>query len=266
MRRLPVSLLVTPVLAALFFASPSASAAEQCQYQAPRNLHLDLAGVRQLKVQVNSHDLHVAGSPSATALDLNGRACASDASLLDGLQVKQHREGDQLIIELVDNNHALHLFGHSYSNLTATIQLPASLPVLVDVGSGDADATGLAQLASQVGSGDLHASHIAGEFSTSVGSGDVVASDVGSLNAGAIGSGDLKASDIRGDAKIGSVGSGDVVLAGVGGSVHAQTLGSGDLTVKDVHGDFSLGAKGSGDVKHSGIGGKISVPHDSDDN
>jgi len=265
MRRLSVSLLAAPVLAALFLAPPTASAAEQCQYQAPRKLHLDLAGVRQLQVQVNSHDLHVTGSPSATALDLDGRACASDASLLDGLQVKQHREGDQLIIELVDNNHGFHLFGHSYSDLYVNIQLPAGLPVTVDVGSGDAQATGLGQLASQVGSGDLHASHIAGDFSASVGSGDVVASDIGSLNVGAIGSGDLKASDIRGDAKIGSIGSGDVVLAGVGGSVHAQTLGSGDLSVKDVHGDFSLGAKGSGDVKHSGIGGKISVPHDGDD-
>jgi Putative adhesin len=265
MRRLSISLLAVPVLAALFLAPPTASAAEQCQYQAPRKLHLDLAGVRQLQVQVNSHDLHVAGNPGATALDLNGRACASDASLLDGLQVKQHREGDQLIIELVDDNHRMHMFGYSYSGLNVTIQLPASLPVLVDVGSGDADASGLRQLASQVGSGDLHASHIADVFSTGVGSGDVVASDVGRLDASAIGSGDLKATDIRGDAKIGSIGSGDVVLAGVGGSVHAQTLGSGDLSVKDVRGDFSLGAKGSGDVRHAGVGGKISVPHGDDD-
>jgi hypothetical protein len=41
-------------------------------------------------------------------------------------------------------------------------------------------------------------------------------------------------------------------------------MGSGDLVVNGVGGDFSLGAKGSGDVSHSGVKGKVSVPHDDD--
>lgn len=252
-------------LALLLLAPLSVYAADQCKYQAPRNLQLDLAGVRGVQIDVNSYDLHVNGAPGARQLVVNGRACASDQSLLDKLQITQRREGDQLIIELGgQDTFSFHLFGSSYTNLEANVQLPPELPVTVRVGSGDASVAGVQQLRTMVGSGDLHVSNISGAFSTSVGSGDVDASDVGSLQAGSVGSGDLKASGIKGDAKVGSVGSGDVTLRNVGGSVHVDTLGSGDLGAHDVGGDLSLGAKGSGDVNHSGVKGKVSVPRDDD--
>ncbi len=253
------------VVAALLLAPLAAVAADQCKFQAPRKLHLDLAGIHGVQFETHNQTLHVVGSDSATALDLDGRACASDASLLDSLQVTQRREGDQLIIELRDDQQLhIRLFGGRTAELEAKVQLPSGMPVTLNVGSGDADASGLRQLDSHVGSGDLHASHIAGRVSTSVGSGDVAAADIGSLEAGAVGSGDLKAADVHGDVKLGSIGSGDVDLLRVGGSVRAETLGSGDLNVRDVRGDLSLGSKGSGDVRHSGIGGKVNVPHDDD--
>ena len=93
----------------------------------------------------------------------------------------------------------------------------------------------------------------------------VTAPAYSSQHGGYLISGDFKVDGIKGDARVGSVGSGDVTLRKVGGSVHADTLGSGDFTVSDVAGDFSLGAKGSGDVNHSGVKGKVSVPHDNND-
>ncbi|MBD8872436.1 DUF4097 family beta strand repeat-containing protein [Rhodanobacter sp. DHB23] len=252
-------------LALLLLAPFAAYAADGCKYQAPRNLQVDLAGVRGVQIDVNSYDLHVNGAPGARQLVVNGRACASDQSLLDKLQITQRREGDQLIIELGgQNTFSFHLFGSFSTNLEANVQLPPELPVTVRVGSGDASVHGVQQLHSSVGSGDLHVSSIAGAFDTSVGSGDVDASDVGSLQAGSVGSGDLKVSGIKGDAKVGSIGSGDVTLHNVGGSVHADTLGSGDLGVHDVGGDLTLGAKGSGDVSQSGVKGKVNVPRDDD--
>ena len=254
-------------LALLLLAPLSAFAATQCEHEAPRNMRLDLAGVHGVQIDVNSYDLHVNGAPGTKQLVLNGRACASDAAMLDKLQITQRREGDQLIIDLGGDRHwsfSIGLFGSSYANLEANVQLPPEMPVTVRVGSGDATVSGLQQLRSMVGSGDLHVSNIAGAFSTSVGSGDVGASDVGSLQAGSVGSGDLKANGVKGDAKVGSIGSGDLTLRNVGGSVHVDTLGSGDLGVHDVVGDFSLGAKGSGDVDHSGVKGKVSVPRDDD--
>jgi hypothetical protein len=252
-------------IATLLLAPFAASAASSCKYEAPRNLQLDLAGVRAVQIELHSHDLHLTGSVGAKGLTLTGRACASDQATLDQLQITQHREADQLLLDIGGSDHfSLNLFGSSYANLEATVQLPANLPVSVSVGSGDADISGVQQLQSNVGSGDLHVRHIAGKFATSVGSGDVEATDSGSRDLGSVGSGDFKADGIRGDARIGSIGSGDVTLRTVGGSVHADTLGSGDLTASDVTGDFSLGAKGSGDVNHSGIKGKVNVPRDDD--
>ena len=252
--------------AALLLAPLAAFAATPCKYEAPRNLQLDLAGVRAVQIEVHSHDLHLTGSDSARGLSLTGRACASDKAALDGLQVTQRRQGDQLLLDIGGDNHfSMSLFGNSYANLEVTVQLPANLPVTLSVGSGDADVTGVQQLQSNVGSGDLHVHQVSGKFSTSVGSGDVDATDIGSLELGSVGSGDFKVDGIKGDARVGSVGSGDVTLRKVGGSVHADTLGSGDFTVSDVAGDFSLGAKGSGDVNHSGVKGKVSVPHDNND-
>ncbi|MFA6228726.1 MAG: DUF4097 family beta strand repeat-containing protein [Rhodanobacter sp.] len=249
-------------IAALLFA-PLAAFASPCKFEAPRNLQVDLTGVRGVQIEVRRHDLHLVGSDGSNGLMLTGKACASDQAALDHLQVTQRREGDQLLIDIGGNSHfSFSLFGSSYANLEVSVQLPANLPVNVSVGSGDADVRGVQQLQSRVGSGDLHVRDIAGKFSSSVGSGDADATDIGSLDLGAVGSGDFKAEGIKGDARVGSIGSGDVVLRKVGGSVHADTLGSGDFTVSDVTGDLSLGAKGSGDVSHSGVKGKVSVPHD----
>ncbi|RCS29067.1 hypothetical protein DEO45_13455 [Rhodanobacter denitrificans] len=252
--------------AALLLAPIAAFAATPCKYEAPRNLQLDLAGVHGVQIDVNSHDLHLTGSSNAKGLTLHGRACASEQAALDKLQVTQRREGDQLLIDIGGSGgFGFSLFGgSSYTSLDVTVQLPANLPVTVRVGSGDADVSGVQQLQTSVGSGDLHVRQVSGKFATSVGSGDVDAADVGSLELGSVGSGDFKATGVRGDARIGSIGSGDVTLRSVGGSVHADTLGSGDLNVHDVAGDLSLGAKGSGDVGHSGVKGKVSVPHDDD--
>lgn len=254
-----------PLVFLLLLAPLAAFATDQCKYSAPRHLQADLAGVRSVRIDVNSYDLHVNGSAALQGLELDGRACASDQSMLERLTVSQHREGDRLVIELgADHHMGFSLFGSSYSDLEVTVKLPANLPVEVEVGSGDADVTGVAQLETHVGSGDLHVHRIAGAFRTSVGSGDVDAEDVGSLDAGSIGSGDLKVRGVKGDAHIGNVGSGDVSLGRVAGSVHADTLGSGDLTVEDVGGDLHLGAKGSGDVEYHGVKGKVSVPTDED--
>ena len=265
-----VRLLKEPLMRRLLLATlllaPLAACADDCKYEAPRNLTLDLAGIRTVQVELRSYDLHLTGSDSAKGGALTGRACASDPKLLDDLVVTQRREGDRLIIEAGGKSHMnINFFGRTYTDLQLNLQLPAQMPVELSVGSGDAWVTGMHSLDTQVGSGDLHVSKISGPFSGSVGSGDVDVTDVGSLNVGSVGSGDFKVKGVNGDARVGSVGSGDITLAQVGGNVRVDTLGSGDLRVRDVRGDFSVGAKGSGDVSHSGVQGKVSVPHDRDD-
>lgn len=254
------------ILLATVLLLPLAALADECKYEAPRNLTLDLAGVRTVQVELHSHELHLTGTEGANGGSVTGRACASDPKLLDDLVVTQRREGDRLIVEAGARNHAsFTFFGHTYTDLKLNLQLPAQMPVQLNVGSGDAWATGMRNLQSQIGSGDVHISKISGAFSASMGSGDLDVNDVGSLNIGSIGSGDIKVHGVSGDAHVGSIGSGDVTIAQVGGSVRVDTLGSGDLRVRDVRGDFTVGAKGSGDISHSGVQGKVNVPRDRDD-
>jgi hypothetical protein len=255
----------TLVLLPLLLLSLTA-AADECRYSAPRNLSDDLAGVRGVQIELHSHDMHLNGSGTSGGLQLTGRACASSQSALDNLQVTKHREGDQLIIDVGgSSNININFFGVSYQDLELQIQLPSSMPVSVNTGSGDAYISGLSRLDAEVGSGDLHVSHISGDVKVTNGSGDVDIADIGRLQAGSVGSGDLKARNVSSDVHVGSVGSGDVVLDQVGGNVDVGTLGSGDLNVSNVRGNLTVGAKGSGDVTHSNIGGHISVPHDDDD-
>lgn len=257
-----VALSIVVLLFAVAALAPSAANAAQCAYSAPRNLQLDLGGVQTVRIEVQNHDVHVRGTP-AGGLTLTGRACASDRATLEDLTITQSRQGSELLLDLGSKSrNVFRLFGSSYAYLDVTLQLPTSLPITVNVGSGDADVAGVQQVRAQVGSGDLNVRNIAQRFAASVGSGDIAANDLGKLEIGTVGSGDFKASAVRGDVQVGSIGSGDVQLRQVGGSVRVQALGSGDLTVDGASGDFSLDVKGSGDVTHSGVKGKVSVPRD----
>ena len=242
---------------------PLAAHAEDCKFQAPRNLQLDLSGVRSVQIDLRSHDLHLRGDSTVRGGELTGRACASSQELLDDLVVTQRRQGDVLIVE-AGRDHSHWSFGHSYTDLQLNLKLPPAMPVTLNDGSGDAWVDGMTQLDAHVGSGDLHVQNIEGTLKASIGSGNLDADHVGSVDLGSVGSGDFKGEEIKGDVRVGSIGSGDVAVKNVGGSVRVDTIGSGDLTARDVGGDLSLGAKGSGDVNYSGVRGKVSVPRDRD--
>ena len=257
-----IALLCCSVVAALPLA---AHAGDQCRFQAPRALDLDLRGVGSVSVITNQHDVHVRGVSGADGA-VRGRACASKQDMLDRLQVTQRREGNRLVIEAKTDNerHGWHLFGNDYATLDIGVAIPKSLPVTLDVGSGDADVDGVASLDAHVGSGDLDVRQVPGRVSASVGSGDVDLHDVGALEVDSVGSGDLKAERVRGDVRIGSVGSGDTTLKQVDGGVDVGSIGSGDLDVDGVGRDLRVRSVGSGDVSHRGVRGKVDVPRDDD--
>ncbi|HEY9132234.1 MAG TPA: DUF4097 family beta strand repeat-containing protein [Dyella sp.] len=251
------------ILATLLLVPLTAFAHEECKYQAPRNMKLDLTGVTQVQFDNGSYDLHITGSDSAAG-EVTGRACASDQKLLEKLVVTQRREGDRLIVKLGGESFGW-TFGSYQASLDISVQLPSKLPIVINVGSGDGWVSNIMRVEGRVGSGDLHLTDIGDTLIASVGSGDIDGRNIGRIELGSVGSGDAKFHDIKGDVKVGSIGSGDATFIGVGGSVRADTLGSGDLTVRNVRGDLTVGAKGSGDVHKSDISGKVNVPHDDDD-
>ena len=267
---------------ALLLLSVSASAfASNCANHADRSFNVDRADIRILVAKLGSTDLKVSGVSGLSRIEVQARACASDAGDLDRLVVNQRRDGDRLIVETGHNkgSYSFSLFGSRYAYLELEIRVPPDLAVVADSGSGDVDARDLASLKYEAGSGDLNVKNIAGELVVEVGSGDVEGSGVGSFHLVSTGSGDFNLRDIRGDVEVGKGGSGDIDLRKVAGSIRVGRIGSGDLDFSDVEGDVTVESIGSGDIdadnvrgnltvksrgssdiNHRNIGGKIDVP------
>jgi DUF4097 and DUF4098 domain-containing protein YvlB len=281
-RHNPEKIVHKPIL--LFAAAPllalslSAVGAEQCRYSAPRNAWINAAGLKLLSVQIGPDDLAIHGEPGLAKIVVKGTACASDAKWLPEIKLEAGRQGDTASVVAHDREHAINfsLFGNSYAYLKLDVSVPQSLAVKLQEGSGDARASKLAALDATLGSGDLKVDGVAGAFGLRVGSGDVIASNVGSLDlsslgsgdvgvdgvhgnarAGSVGSGDLHLANVKGDVAIGSIASGDAKVSGVGGSLKADSVGSGDLVVQNVTGGVTVGAVASGEVKITQAGGNV---------
>lgn len=258
-----------------------AFAAERCAFSAARDADLALDGVKTVVFDIGPYTLDLRGSARHDGF-VHGKACASDAKRLAALTVSQHREGDKLIVR-ADRTGGLFMgwSDKQYSDLTLDAEVPDTIAVQVQVGSGEAKVTGVASLAADVGSGELDATHVRGALFADVGSGDIVADDIGTLQVVSVGSGDLKANGIRGGATVGgvhsgdlsirgasgdvridSIGSGDAKVSGVTGDVTVHDIGSGDLQAVDVRGNLVVSSVGSGSVDHRNITGQVRIPAD----
>ena len=261
--------------ATVFAASP------ECKHSQPRDLQLDLAGVKAVVFQVESHGLAIQASANAKA-ELKGQACASDAKLLEQLQLTQRKSADKLYVSLHREGMSSGLFfGNNYAYLKLAGTLPDNVTVQLKVGSGDASVSGAAVVSADVGSGDVKASNTHGLVAAKVGSGDIEVDGASSLHVISVSSGDVVAKRIRGPVKVGSISSGDFSLHGAAGDVEIGSIGSGDAEVREVsgnlvvdsvgsgdidasgiRGDFTLRSKGSGSANHKDVGGHVSVPSD----
>jgi hypothetical protein len=278
MRNLTIASILLTTLA--LCASPAARAEDdRCEHSQPRNLSLDLSGVKAVVFELAQHDLKLEASPGAKA-DIQGTACASQEKNLAQLQLTQQRVGEKLIVRAHREGQSIGFFsGDNYAYLKLKATLPDNISVQLKVGSGDAEVSGVPVFSADVGSGDVVARRVRGLAAASVGSGDIDFDDVGSLHVISIGSGDIVAKRLRGDAKVGSIGSGDFELDSARGRVEIGSVGSGDAQVRNIDGDVEVGSigsgsvsvhdirgkltlrsKGSGSIHHSGVAGQIDLP------
>lgn len=230
----------------------------RCRHSAPRQLDLDIEGVRSVMFQVGPHKLRLQAAPGAAAI--HGRACASGEGWLDDLKVEQERDGDRLLVRLHRGRELRGIFlgrSHAYLEMEGTV--PEDVLVQLVVGGGDAWLTGASAMSADVGSGDVEVRRIAGLATVKVGSGDIGLDEVGSLHVLAIGSGDVEAARVREGLEVGSIGSGDLVVRGVGGDATIRSIGSGDAELHDVGGSVSIGSIGSGDADLRNVGGSVTV-------
>lgn len=279
--RVPLAFAPAALALAALAMLPMAAVAQdspQCRHSQPRDLALQLEGIRTVRFEIGNSKLRVEGAarPDPT---LRGRACASSESALAALVLEQKREGDTLHVTMRRASNATGWMGNQYAWLDLTGQLPTQVLVQAVVGSGDAWVTGVDAASADVGSGDAELRRIAGRVTAKVGSGDISIDEAGELKVLSIGSGDVEARGVRGaveigsvgsgdfklergggDVRIGSIGSGDVELRDVAGSVRVESIGSGDLDVRGVGGDLDVQSKGSGGIDHRDVRGTVNLP------
>ncbi len=183
---------IKPLLLALALLPGVALADDHCKFSQPKSLDLDLAGVKAVVFEVNSHDLRLQASPAARAA-LSGRACASSQDLLGQLSLTQEKAGDKLVVRLQRESRGMNIsFGSSYAWLDIAGTLPDAMMVQLKVGSGDASLSGAQAMSADVGSGDVKARDIKALATAAVGSGDIELDNVGALHVVSIGSGDVR--------------------------------------------------------------------------
>jgi len=268
-----------PLLGLLLLVPAIALADEPCKHSAPRQLPLDLAGVKTIRVETNQFGVRLRATADATHA-LQGRACASKPEWLPDLTVTQEKRGDTLVVRLQREKSAglSSLFGETYAWLDLAGTVPDDVLVQLVVGSGDAALEGAATASADVGSGDAVLRGIRGPVTgkvasgdlkvegagalnvLSIGSGDVVARDIGGkVEVGSIGSGDFELDGARGDVRVGSIGSGDADLRNVAGAVRVDSIGSGEVDVRGAT-SLSVGSIGSGGASHRDVRGTVDLP------
>ncbi len=278
--------LAAALIAASLFIFATAAGAEECRYSAPRNADIDATGLRSVLLRLGSGDLDIRGVAGLNRIEVRGTACASNQAWLKDLQISTGRSGDRATVDAEHHTQTsfFNLFGDNYAYMKLQVRVPRALAVQIHSGSGDMQASGLASLDVDTGSGDLIADDIAGALELQLGSGDVRASRVGSVElhgtgsgdvhvdgvqgdvqADHSGSGDLYFSDVRGSVRVGSTGSGDVTFTHIGRDAEVGSTGSGDVTANGVGGSFTVRATGSGDVRYRDVKGRVSVPNQDDD-
>ena len=247
-----------PVLFSLVIAVPLA--ADDCRHTAPRQVSAPSDGIRVVEVRAAAGSLVVRGV-AASGVRATGTACSSSADALDDIRLVSSRSGDRLVIEATMPEGSWSFGWHSQRRLDFTVELPQTLPVEIDDGSGSIEVRNVAAVKIDDGSGSIDVRGVRGTVSVKDGSGGLDITDAGDVRVND-GSGSIQIDSIRGGVVIDEDGSGSIEISNVTGNVVIDDDGSGSIDVRNVGGDFTVRDDGSGGVTVHDVRGKVSVPKD----
>jgi hypothetical protein len=228
---------VLSVVVLLASAGTAGAGWSECNHRSPREATVQANGARRIRVIARAGDLKIHGQAGASTVAVHGTACSSRESGLEEIKLIAERRGDEIYVEA---SMPEEWFGGA-RGLDLTLDVPSSIPLDVEDGSGSAEIRDVAALKIDDGSGELRIENVAGEVRVTDGSGDIVIDHAGSV-------------------VIEEDGSGGIRIAGVKGSVVVRDDGSGSIDVSDVGGDFTVEHDGSGGIEQDGVRGAVRIP------
>jgi hypothetical protein len=252
---------LAPAIFAVAAAVVAASAlAGDCAYSGIRDVSLSAQGVRKVHVIGSAGTLRVAGRHGATEVRARGKACAPSSRVLGKVQLIARRVGDEVLIQAKLPSTGMHFSFWTSPSLDFVVDLPATIPVEVEDGSGDMQVIRVASLDVEDGSGDIDIYEIGGDVRLLDGSGDVTIRDVRGKVRFSDGSGDVIVRRTKGDVEVECDGSGDLEFVNVGGSVEIESDGSGSIEADNIGGAFTVSNDGSGGIHYVRVRGNVRVP------
>lgn len=249
-------------LACLAFVSAPGVAHAQGGYTSPRNADVETRGVRQVKIEAGAGSLRVEGRTGLSQVRVRGIARASSRDRLGDIKLTAERRGDVVFIraEIPDGNWNGWNSGNHYLGLDLVIEVPQSLSLDAEDGSGDASFINVGALSLTDGSGEVEIRGARGSVVVEDGSGTIDIDGVeGNLRV-RDGSGDIRARNVTGDMTVDTDGSGEINVSGVGGTMRVANDGSGSIDVDRIGGNFIVESDGAGSIDYASVKGTVSIP------
>ncbi len=236
-----------------------AQGADQCRHEAQRTASVDASGARFLTVKAGAGSLRVEGKAGLDRVVIRGRACASDARLLEAIELRADRRGSDVVVEARARVEGWSLTGMRYASLDLIIEVPARMAAQITDGSGSIDFSNLGAVSITDGSGEIVGTDLHGDVRIEDGSGNIALTNLaGGVNVHD-GSGAIELRNVGGLIDI-TDGSGEIDVRTARNSIRISD-GSGGIEVADVDGDFTVTRSGSGGIGYSNVKGRVDIPN-----
>ena len=239
-------------------AVPMTSTVGAQGHSAPRNATVPAGGARVVRVIARAGSLRITGAEGLTEVRVRGTARAARERHLDDITLRAERHGDVVEVEAEMPNRVG--IGVWNDRLDLVIEVPRSVRLDVEDGSGETEIRGVGPLQLEDGSGGVEIEDVAGDLEVEDGSGDLRVERVRGAVEVADGSGGIVVRDVDGTFTVDEDGSGEIVAEEVGGTVRVRRDGSGEISVSSVGGDFIVDRDGSGGVRSRDVKGQIRLP------
>ena len=233
-------------------------------YTSPRNADVNAAGARSIRIEAAAGILKVEGRTDINQVRVRGTARSNRRNILDDIKLIAERRGDEIFIkaDMPENRGFWDRARDDYDQiaLDLVIEVPASIPLDVADGSGEAEFVNAGPLEFSDGSGEIHVRGARGDVRINDGSGNITIEGVQGSVRVHDGSGNISARDVTGNFVVDDDGSGDIDVSGVGGTMRVENDGSGNIDVGRVAGDFVVDHDGSGTIRYDTVKGSVRIP------
>jgi hypothetical protein len=156
----------------------TAMAQRDAGYTAPREASATAAGARRILVAAGAGSLRIEGKRGLTEVRARGTAYASSRRLLDEIRLVASRRGDVVELRTDIPEHQGGDWEDFQAGIDLVVEVPDSLALDVEDGSGGLEIRNVGVLDVRDGSGEMTIEHVRGSLTIRDGSGTIRVDDV----------------------------------------------------------------------------------------